>query len=193
MEIMMAIIIGICLSATSGFRVFTPLLVTSVFHHLDWITLTGGFEWIGSMPAIITFSVATLLEVLSNYIPFISSILKAIAVPAAIIAGSLLMAAYIGDMNDFLRWSIAIIAGGGSAGAISTSLVPIKASSELIPVVGPMGVSFVEDFIAIITPILVFVLPILAFIIISIIFVGLFMITRAILSRRRKVKSGLVS
>lgn len=183
----LAVVVGVCLSATCGFRVFTPMLMTSVFHHMDWLILSGGFEWIGSTPALIAFAVAAMFEVSSNYLPFIASILKAIAIPAAIIAGTLLMAAYIGEMNEFLTWSIALIAGGGTAGTISTTMVPIKASSELIPIVGPVAVSFGEDLIAFFTPILVFVIPIAAVVFVTILIIILIVLIRKFRFRRRVI------
>lgn len=186
-EVILAIIVGVCLSATCGFRVFTPLLVTSVLLHFEWVTLSEGFSWIGSTPALIAFFVATLCEVFANYLPFISAILKTIAIPAATIAGTLLMAAYIGEMNDFVKWAIAIIAGGGTAGTVNAALIPIKASSELIPVVGPASVSFVEDIIAFFASLFAFLLPILAIILLAVILIVVIKVFRKYRLPRKKL------
>ncbi|WP_372868811.1 DUF4126 domain-containing protein [Planomicrobium okeanokoites] len=63
METILAICIGLALSATVGFRIFTPLLITGIFVRADWITLSEGFSWIGSTPALIAFGAATLFEI----------------------------------------------------------------------------------------------------------------------------------
>jgi len=44
MEFVIAILIGIGLSATVGFRIFTPLLITSIAEKASLITLADGFD-----------------------------------------------------------------------------------------------------------------------------------------------------
>src|SRR5690606_12913784 len=115
METILAICIGLALSATVGFRIFTPLLITGIFVHVDWLTLSEGFSWIGSTPAIIAFAVATLFEVAVNYIPAVGSFMKMISTPIAALAGILFTASFFGVFCPFLEWSIAIFVGGGVA------------------------------------------------------------------------------
>jgi len=117
MDTLLSILIGLGLSAACGFRVFVPLLVMSLASrasvgHLD---LGSGFAWIGSTPALIAFSVATGLEIAGYYIPWVDNLLDAVATPAAIVAGIVVTASAAGDMSPFLRWSLAILAGGGTA------------------------------------------------------------------------------
>ncbi len=160
METILAICIGLALSATVGFRIFTPLLITGVFVHLDWLTLSEGFSWIGSTPAIIAFAAATLFEVAVNYIPAVGSFMKMIATPIAALAGILLTASFIGDMSPFLEWSIAIIGGGGVATTSHATITAVKGVSETA-LLSP-AVSAAEDATAILVPILIFIAPILA-------------------------------
>ena len=160
METILAICIGLALSATVGFRMFTPLLITGIFTRVDWITLSEGFDWIGSTPALIVFGIATLFEVAVNYIPAIGSFMKVLATPLAAIAGILLTAAFIGDMNPLLEWSIAIIGGGGVATASYTTLAAVKGVSETAFLSPAFAV--VEDAVATLVPISVFLFPLLA-------------------------------
>ncbi|WP_421659063.1 DUF4126 domain-containing protein [Leptothermofonsia sp. ETS-13] len=44
--------------------------------------------------------------------------MDAIALPTSIIAGTLITASFGTDLNPFLQWSLAVIAGGGVAGAV---------------------------------------------------------------------------
>lgn len=53
--------IGIGLSAACGFRVFVPLLSLSIAAESGHITLSPGFEWIGSSTAMFAFGTATVL------------------------------------------------------------------------------------------------------------------------------------
>ncbi|TAA66478.1 DUF4126 domain-containing protein [Planococcus salinarum] len=160
METILAICIGLALSATVGFRIFTPLLITGIFTRIDWITLSDGFNWIGSTPALIAFGVATLIEVAVNYIPAVGSFMKVLATPLAAIAGILLTASFIGDMNPLLEWSIAIIGGGGVATASHTAITAVKGFSETA-FLSPF-VAVLEDVTATAVPIAIFLLPFLA-------------------------------
>ena len=83
METLLAISLGIGLSAACGFRVFVPLLVMSVASLSGHLTLAPGFQWIGSYPALVTFSVATFAEIAGYYIPWVDHLLDTIATPAA--------------------------------------------------------------------------------------------------------------
>ncbi|WP_088009609.1 DUF4126 domain-containing protein [Indiicoccus explosivorum] len=174
METIMAVIVGLALSATAGFRVFTPLLITGLFVRTEWVTLAEGFEWIGSTPALVAFAVATLLEIGVNYLPVIGTFLKMLAAPAATIAGVLLTASFIGDMDPFLTWSIAIIGGGGLATAAHATTTVVKGVSETAAV-SPI-VSAIEDGLAIIGPVLIFLVPILA---VAVLAVALYLIYKA--------------
>ena len=160
METILAICIGLALSATTGFRVFTPLLITGIFVRADWLSLAEGFSWIGSTPALIAFSAATILEISINYIPAIGSFMKVLETPLAALAGILLTASFVGDMNPFLEWSIAIIGGGGIATASHTAVTAVKGVSETA-FLSP-AVAAAEDATATLVPIAIFLIPLLA-------------------------------
>ena len=53
METLSAIALGIGLSASTGFRVFIPLLVAGLASHFGILTLGESFIWMGSVPAFI--------------------------------------------------------------------------------------------------------------------------------------------
>jgi hypothetical protein len=61
-------------------------------------------------------SVAALVEVLAYYIPVIDNLLDVVATPAAFIAGTIVSAAVMTDMPPMVKWTAAVIAGGGVAG-----------------------------------------------------------------------------
>jgi Domain of unknown function (DUF4126) len=60
--------------------------------------------------------VAAFVEVLAYYIPVVDNLLDVAAAPAAFIAGTILSAAVMTDMPPMVKWTAAIIAGGGVAG-----------------------------------------------------------------------------
>lgn len=161
METILAILLGLGLSAACGFRVFVPLLIMGVANHTGHLHLNPGFAWIGSTPALVAFSVACVLEIGGYYIPWLDHFLDALATPAAAVAGTIVMASCVTDMSPLLRWTLAIVAGGGTAGMVQSLTVvgrslssgftgglgnPIFATAEL-------GGSLATSLIAVIMPI----------------------------------------
>ena len=110
--------VGLGLSAAAGLRLFVPLLVASAASLLGYLELAPEFEWIGSVPALVGFTVAAVVEVGAYLIPLLDNALDALAAPAAWLAGTVLTASSIVDMSDWLKWSLAIVAGGGVAGTV---------------------------------------------------------------------------
>ena len=118
METLLSLSIGLGLSAAVGFRIFVPLLVMSLAARTGYLELGSGFDWIASAPALIAFALATVLEIGAYYIPFLDNLLDTIAGPAAVLAGILVSASVVTGMDPFLRWTLAVIAGGGIAGTV---------------------------------------------------------------------------
>lgn len=165
MDTLLAVFLGVGLSAACGFRIFFPLFIMSIASISGNLGLSGGFEWIATYPALITFGIATLFEILAYYIPWVDNLLDAIATPAAITAGVIVMAAAVGDMSPLLKWTLAVIVGGGIAGTVQgfTGLVRLASSATTgglgNPVVSTMeaGGSFILSILAIFLPIVAFI------------------------------------
>ncbi len=186
MQELFGIFIGIGLSATCGFRIFVPLLGMSIAHHAGALSFSPGFEWIGSWPATISFGIAMVIEIAAYYIPWLDNMLDTIATPAAIVAGTIATASMVGDVSTFLRWSLAIIAGGGIAGLIQGSSVIVRgiSTASTAGLANP-AVSTVELIASILGTIISIILPALAVIIVAIL---LGLILRR-LSRKRTATS----
>ena len=76
MDYVLAIFVGIGLSISAGFRIFTPLFVMSLASKFGWLELGAGFEWVGSNVALISFAIALVVEILCNYIPVVDNFIK---------------------------------------------------------------------------------------------------------------------
>ena len=117
MDVVLSLFIGLGLAAACGFRVFVPLLIMSLASRAEvgHLVLGQHFAWIGSTPALLAFSVATVLEIAGYYIPWVDNLLDTVATPTAIIAGILVTAsAMTTDVSPFLKWTLAVLAGGGT-------------------------------------------------------------------------------
>jgi hypothetical protein len=163
MEWVLSVCLGIGLSAACGFRIFVPMLGLSIAAMAGHLELADGFEWIGSVPALVVFSVATLLEISAYYVPWIDNLLDTISTPAAVVAGTILTASVVTEMSPLMQWSVALIAGGGSAGVIQTGTVLARGASLATTGGGGNFVVSTGEWIgALVTTILAIVLPILA-------------------------------
>jgi len=128
---LLGIPVGLALSTAAGLRVFVPLLITSLAARSGYLALTPGMSWIASDSALVAFVTAALVEVCAYYVPWLDNVADAIATPAAITAGIIEMAAVTPDLPPLLRWTVAIIAGGGVAGfaQLGTTLLRFKSST----------------------------------------------------------------
>jgi hypothetical protein len=121
--------IGIGLAAAAGFRVFLPMFAVSLASYLHWIPMNEHFEWLAGLPTLITTGIATIVEILAYYIPFVDHLLDTVSVPMATVAGSVLFASQFADLGTFPQWALALIAGGGTAATISSGFAGIRAAS----------------------------------------------------------------
>ena len=177
-ETLLGIAIGIGLSAACGFRVFVPLLVMNLATLTGHLHLSPGFEWIGSYYATAAFGTATLIEVLAYYIPWLDHVLDLIASPAAVIAGMVVTASVVMDISPFLRWTLAIIAGGGTAAIVQGATVAVRAkSSALTAGLGNVFVSSAELAGSVITALLAVIVPIICIVLIALLCI--FVISKA--------------
>jgi hypothetical protein len=92
------------------------MLIVSGAAYTGHLHLDDSFAWLGTPSAIIMLSVAALVEVLAYYIPVVDNLLDVVSAPAAFIAGTILSAAVMTDMPPMVKWTAAVIAGGGVAG-----------------------------------------------------------------------------
>ena len=131
MDPLLGIPVGLALSTAAGLRVFIPLLITSLAARSGYLALTPGMSWIASDAALVAFATAAIVEIGAYYVPWLDNAVDAIATPAAITAGIIEMAAVTPDLPPLLRWTVAIIAGGGVAGfaQLGTILLRLKSST----------------------------------------------------------------
>src|SRR6476660_2833983 len=115
-DLPLSIVLGVGLAAATGFRVFLPLLIVSGAAYTGHLPLADSFIWLGTPSALTMLGVAALVEILAYYVPGVDNLLDTLATPAALVAGTLVSAAVITDLPPMLKWTTAIIAGGGVAG-----------------------------------------------------------------------------
>ncbi|MBN1620540.1 DUF4126 domain-containing protein [candidate division WOR-3 bacterium] len=163
MHIVLGVLIGVGLSASCGFRIFVPFLVLSIAAKTGLLALSPGFLWVSSTPALVAFAVATVLEIAAYYVPFIDNILDSAAIPISFVAGAVLTASCAVEVHPFLKWTMAVIAGGGVAVTIQSATSMIRGFSSTVT--GGSANSVVntgETVISMVLSVLSVVMPILA-------------------------------
>jgi hypothetical protein len=154
---------GLALSAAVGFRVFVPLLLVGLAARSGHLELAADMAWLGSDGALVALGTATLIEVTAYYVPWLDNLLDALSTPAAMLAGVVAWAAVTPEMSPLLRWTLAVVAGGGTAGAIQagTGLLRLH-SSALTAGFGNFVIATAELTGSITLTLLALALPLLA-------------------------------
>ena len=131
-DMALSIVLGVALAAATGFRVFLPMLIVSGAAYTGHLHLDESFAWLGTSSALIMLSVAAVAEVLAYYIPVVDNLLDTLATPAAFVAGTIVSAAVMIDAPPMVKWTAAVIAGGGVAGLTQGLTGILRAHSTVL-------------------------------------------------------------
>jgi hypothetical protein len=190
METLLAVALGLALAAACGFRIFVPLLAVGLAEASGHLSLAPKFEWIGTQPALIVLGVATVLEIGGYYVPWIDHLLDSIATPAAVVAGIVVTASVVTDLDPLWKWTLAVIAGGGLAGAVQGSTVLARAASTVAT--GGFGnpvVATAELAASLAFTVLALVMPVLAlFAAVLVVLLSILWVRRRRAARRARVE-----
>ena len=185
-ETIISIFLGVGLAASVGFRIFLPLFALSLASYFGVWELNESWQWIGSIAALITLGVATLAEIFAYFIPWVDNLLDSIAIPLAASAGTAVMVSTVANLDPVVTWSLAIIAGGGTATAIKGAGASTRLASTVTTggVANPL-VSTVETGTAVVVTTASIFAPILAAFLVIVILVFIFIIYRRLRPRAK--------
>ncbi len=130
-DLALSIVLGVGLAAATGFRVFLPMLIASGAAYTGHLPLDESFAWLGTPTALTMLGAAALIEIVAYYIPGVDNLLDTVATPGAFVAGTILSAAVMTDLPPLLKWTAAIIAGGGIAGVTQGVTAMLRAKSTV--------------------------------------------------------------
>ena len=182
--------IGIGLAAATGFRVFLPMFAVSLASYMGWIPMNENFHWLSGLPTLITTGIAMIVEIMAYYIPYVDHLLDTLSIPLATVAGSIMFASQFADIGTFPQWALALIAGGGTAAAISSGFAGTRAASTATT--GGLGNSVVattETAGAGIMSVLAMAAPIIAFIVTIILIIVVLVLGRKLWRKFRNFNS----
>jgi Domain of unknown function (DUF4126) len=178
-----SLLLGVALSAGSGFRIFVPLLVSNLAAKFGLVSVAENFEWMTANTTTVVLVVAVVVEIASYYIAFIDNLLDTLALPASIIAGTLLTTQFLQIDDPMLQWGLGLLAGGGVAGTVQagTSLLRLG-STKFTGGLGNGIFSTIENVLSISISLLSFWLPIFMGVL-ALLF--MFWLLRKLFSRRK--------
>ncbi|MFO0831808.1 MAG: DUF4126 domain-containing protein [Phycisphaerales bacterium] len=187
----LAVLGGVALAAACGLRVFVPMLVLSVASKAGVVPLGSQFAWIASTPALVSFSVASVLEVTAFYWPWLDHVLDAVAMPCSITAGTLAVASQITHADPWMSWVVGIVAGGGAAGLVQSGTILLRGLS--LATTGGLGnpvVATAENVGALLLAAVAVLIPVMAVLLMGLV---LFMVLFTLHKRREARRARLAA
>jgi hypothetical protein len=131
LDLALSVVLGVGLAAATGFRVFLPLLVAGGAAYTGHLPLGENFAWLGTPAALLMLGTAAVAEIVAYYIPGVDNLLDTLATPGAFIAGTVVSAAVMTDLPPMVKWTAAIIAGGGAASVTQAMTTAVRANSTV--------------------------------------------------------------
>src|SRR5262245_36523094 len=141
-----------------------------------------------STPALIILGVATALEIGAYYVPWLDHALDVLATPSAVVAGVVMTASVVTGLDPMLKWTLALIAGGGIAATVQAVTVGTRKVSLVTTggLANPV-VSTMELAGSAVLAVFAFAVPLLAF---AVVVWGLFFGVRRMLLFLRGPRTG---
>jgi hypothetical protein len=186
-DLALSVFLGVVLAAATGFRVFLPMLIAGAASYAGYLPVGDSFAWLATPAALTMLGVAALVEIVAYYIPGVDNLLDTIAAPASLVAGTILSAAVMTDLPPLVKWSAAIVAGGGAAGLTQGLTSVLRAKSTVFT--GGTGnpvISTAELGGALFIPLLALLAPIAAFVLVLVL---LWLAIRFLLRLRRPARN----
>lgn len=154
---------GFALAATVGLRAFLPLFVAGLLARQGYVSLGDSFAWMESTPALIVFGSAVVFEILADKIPMVDHAMDAAGVFIKPVAGTLVAAALLTNVDPVVATVLGLIGGGAIAGTVHA----VKGATRIFSTGTTAGagnpiLSFIEDALATLGIVVAVLIPILA-------------------------------
>ena len=130
-EAALSVVLGVGLAAATGFRIFLPMLIVSGAAYTGHLALGESFAWLATPAALTMLGAAAVVEIVAYYVPGFDNLLDTVATPGAFVAGTVLSAAVMTDLPPMVKWTAAVIAGGGMAGITQGATAMLRAKSTV--------------------------------------------------------------
>jgi uncharacterized membrane protein len=164
MNLAMALLLGLGLSASTGLNTFLPLLLLSAAarFHIAGITLGAKFDWLTSDAAMIALIIACVLELVADKIPAVDHFLDTAGTFVRPVAGALASASVLTGIDPMVAAIVGIIIGAPTSLGMHT----LKAGTRVASSATTFGcanpvISIIEDVISFALSVLAIFIPFL--------------------------------
>lgn len=163
-SLILALLLGLGLSASTGLNTFLPLLLLSAAakFQIAGITLGGSFNWLASDAAIIVLIIACVAELIADKVPAVDHFLDSIGTFVRPVAGAVAAASVLTDVDPMVAALVGIMMGAPTSLGFHT----LKAGTRVASSAATFGcanpvISVAEDVLAFILSILAIFAPVL--------------------------------
>ena len=164
MNLVVALLLGLGLSASTGLNTFLPLLLLSAAarFHIAGIELGSKFEWLTSDAAMITLIVACVIELVADKVPAVDHFLDTAGTFVRPVAGALASASVLTGVDPMVAAIVGIIVGAPTSLGMHT----LKAGTRVASSATTFGcanpvLSLVEDVLSFSLSVISIFLPLL--------------------------------
>lgn len=163
-SIVLGLLLGLGLSASTGLNTFLPLLLLSAAarFHVAGIELGTKFEWLTSDAAIITLIVACVVELVADKIPAVDHFLDSAGTFVRPVAGAIASASVLTGMDPMVAAILGIIVGAPTSLGMHT----LKAGTRVASSATTLGcanpvLSIIEDILSFSLSVIAIFIPVL--------------------------------
>ncbi|HEX6097511.1 MAG TPA: DUF4126 domain-containing protein [Thermoanaerobaculia bacterium] len=176
-NIVLGILLGLGLSASTGLNTFLPLLLLSAAarFHIAGIELGSKFEWLTSDAAMITLVVACVIELVADKIPAVDHFLDSAGTVVRPLAGALASASVLTGIDPIVASVVGLIVGAPT----SLGLHTLKAGTRVASTATTFGcanpvISLIEDVISFCLSVISIFLPVIVPLVLAVLVYGLY-------------------
>lgn len=163
-NLVLALFLGLGLSASTGLNTFLPLLLLSAAARFDvaGITLGEKFGWLQSDVAIIVLIIACVAEIIADKVPAVDHFLDSIGTFVRPIAGAVAAASVLTGVDPAVAAVLGLIIGGPTSFAFHS----LKAGTRVASTAATFGcanpvISLIEDVLALMLSVIAIFLPVI--------------------------------
>jgi uncharacterized membrane protein len=163
-SLILALLLGLGLSASTGLNTFLPLLLLAAAAKFEiaGITLGEKFEWLSSDVAIIVLIIACVAELIADKVPAVDHFLDTIGTFVRPVAGATAVASVLTDVDPMVAALVGIMMGAPTSLGFHT----LKAGTRVASSAATFGcanpvISIVEDIFSLILTVISIFTPVL--------------------------------
>ena len=163
-SLILALLLGLGLSASTGLNTFLPLLLLAAAAKFEiaGITLGEKFEWLSSDVAIIVLIIACVAELVADKVPAVDHFLDTIGTFVRPVAGATAVASVLTDVDPMVAALVGIMMGAPTSLGFHT----LKAGTRVASSAATFGcanpvISIVEDIFSLVLTVISIFTPVL--------------------------------